>query len=83
MKSQSDFLEIDENGIRPSRTNENAQNKLDNLKREISIRILGSYDLPEIRAKGLANLARWKANGVMGKVYAEWTKILRSKDDRR
>ncbi len=76
-----DFLEIDENGIRPSRTSENAQTRLDNLKREISIRVLGSYDFPEIRAKALANLARWQANGVKGNAYEKWTNILRSKDD--
>ena len=76
-----DFLEIDENGIRPSRTSENAQTKLDNLKLEISIRVLGSYDLSEIRDKALANLARWKENGVDGAAYTEWKKILRSTDD--
>lgn len=76
-----DFLEIDADGIRPSRPSENAQTKLDNLKREISIRVLGAHDLAEIRATALANLARWKANGVSGTAYAEWTKILRSSDD--
>ena len=79
--ADGDFLEIDENGIRPPRTSENAQAKLDNLKREISFRVLGSHDLPEIRAKALSNLARWKANGVSGRAYAEWTKLLKSKND--
>jgi antitoxin component of MazEF toxin-antitoxin module len=79
--AHGDFLEIDENGIRPFRMTENAQTRLDKLKREISIRVLGSYDLPEIRAKALSNIARWKANGVNGAAYAEWSKILRSKND--
>lgn len=76
-----DFLEIDENGIRPLPTGENAQTRLDHLKLEIGVRVLGAYDLAEIRAQALANLARWEESGVTGVAYQEWKKILRSADD--
>ena len=78
--TEGDHLELDEAGIRPRRK---ALTKaaLDELRLERALATVGRFTAREIRAKGLANLHRWKENGSWGPVYDEWERILGNEDD--
>jgi antitoxin component of MazEF toxin-antitoxin module len=75
-------LELGERGISPRRAGLTKAD-LDELRLERSLEIVRRFTPREIRAKGLANLHRWKAQGSWGKVYDEWAQILEDPDDGR
>jgi antitoxin component of MazEF toxin-antitoxin module len=78
--SEGAELELDDDGIRPPRRAVSKAD-LDELRLERSRLIVRQFTPREIRAKGLANLRRWKAAGSWGRVYDEWEAILRDPDD--
>ena len=56
---------------------------LDELRLERAFAIVRRFTPREIRAKGLANLHRWKAGGAWIAAYGEWKAILDDPDDGR
>lgn len=66
----------------PSATT-HAHEALDELKRKLAATVATSCTAKQIRARSLANLHRWRANGVWVSAYEEWTEILESGDDVR
>jgi antitoxin component of MazEF toxin-antitoxin module len=56
---------------------------LDELRLERALAIVRLFTPREIRAKGLANLHRWKAGGTWNAAYEEWKGILADPDDGR
>ena len=75
-------LELGEQGIGPGRGGLTKAD-LDELRLERSLAIVRLFTPREIRAKGLANLHCWKANGSWGKVYDEGQEILKDADNGR
>ena len=55
--------------------------KLDQLKLLSARAVLEAVDLPTIRAKSLANLDRWNANGVWCSAHDEWRLLMSQGSD--
>ena len=54
---------------------------LDEHKRRIAVAVASACTAQQIRARGLANLYRWKKNGVWVSAYQEWQAILERASD--
>lgn len=78
---EGDVLELTERGLRPPRTGGFLHQELDDLRRSISLAIVRRFTPREIRAQILANLHRWKRQGVWGAAYKEWRDIAEAQDD--
>jgi antitoxin component of MazEF toxin-antitoxin module len=78
---EGDHLELTENAIRPRPAGGAAHQALDELKRKLAAEIASRVPPPLIRAHSLANLHRWKQNGVWGPVYVEWQQLLEKAED--
>jgi antitoxin component of MazEF toxin-antitoxin module len=78
---EGDYLELGARGIRPVSKSGALQAMLDDLKRKLASEVVSRFTPNLIRAHGLANLSRWRKNGVWGPVYAEWQEILQSASD--
>jgi antitoxin component of MazEF toxin-antitoxin module len=78
---EGDYLELGERGIRPVSKAGALQSVLDELKRQLASEVVSRFTPNLIRAHGLANLSRWRKDGVWGPVYAEWQEILESASD--
>jgi hypothetical protein len=57
------------------------QAKLDELKRLTAVAVLEEATMAAIRAKSLANLDRWNANGVWVSAHDEWRALMTSETD--
>ena len=79
--SEGDSLELGERGIRPVSKAVASQATQDELKRSLSLAVIRRCSPREIRAQGLANLHRWKAQGTWVSAYDEWTAILERGSD--
>src|SRR4051794_16595961 len=79
---EGETLEAGDEGIRPG-AGGITKADLDELRLDRSLEIVRRFTPREIRAKGLANLHRWKASESWGKVYDEWLEILEDPDDGR
>jgi antitoxin component of MazEF toxin-antitoxin module len=78
---EGDYLELGERGIRPYLKSQSSHEVLDELKRTLASEVVSRFSPNLIRAKSLANLSRWRKNGVWGPTYAEWQEILMSASD--
>jgi antitoxin component of MazEF toxin-antitoxin module len=78
---EGDYLELGQRGIRPVSKSGVLQSVLDDLKRKLASEVVSRFTPNLIRAHGLANLSRWRKNGVWGPVYTEWQEILESASD--
>lgn len=78
---EGDCLELGERGIRPVSKPGPSHVMLDELKRSLSLAVIRRCTPQEIRAQSLANLYRWKVQGMWVSAYDEWTAILESGDD--
>lgn len=78
---EGDSLELSERGIRPALKPDSSHGVLDELKRKLAFEVVSRFTPNLIRAQSLANLNRWKKNGVWGPVYAEWQEILDDRND--
>lgn len=67
----------------PPRPPVNAQTALDTRKHWISCAVLARFPLDEIRRHSIANIERWRADGVTSRAYDEWMTILDASDDRQ
>jgi antitoxin component of MazEF toxin-antitoxin module len=79
---EGDELELKDDRITPA-TAGLSKSGLNELRLERALAVVRDFSPREIRAKGLANLHRWKAQGVWGRAYEEWEDILRDRDDGR
>ncbi len=79
---EGDELELKEDRIVPARTGF-TKSDLNALRLERALEIVRRFTPREIRAKGLANLYRWKANGTWCTAYGDWETILEDPDDGR
>lgn len=78
---EGEALELTERGIRPRSTARSANDWLDELKRRLASAVVSQFPPGLIRAHSLANLHRWKLNGVWVSAYDEWKKIMLDGDD--
>lgn len=79
--AEGDFLELTERGLRPPRRGGFSHQELDELRHSLSLAVVRQHTPREIRAQILANLRRWKLQGVWVSAYDEWQRIARGGDD--
>ena len=79
--AEGDELVLDNESIRPPSSGGHAHDALDELKRKLAAAVASQCTANHIRAHCLANLHRWKSNGVWVSAYGEWKAILESGDD--
>ncbi|HEX4780160.1 MAG TPA: hypothetical protein VH301_05365 [Usitatibacter sp.] len=79
---EGDELELDAGRIGPARSRLSKAD-LNELRLERALAVIRLFSPREIRAKGLANLHRWKRAGSWGPAYDEWERILEDPDDGR
>jgi antitoxin component of MazEF toxin-antitoxin module len=79
--NEGDHLELTERGIRPAARGGFSTEQLDEHKRRLAAAVVSRFTAKHIRAQGLGNLHRWKANGVWNSAYDEWKKLLEHADD--
>ncbi|MGH8169717.1 MAG: AbrB/MazE/SpoVT family DNA-binding domain-containing protein [Steroidobacteraceae bacterium] len=80
---EGDELELNAQGIRPPARGGFSHQELDELRRSIALAVVRHHTSREIRAQILANLHRWKDQGVWGRAYEEWQGIASGSDDGR
>jgi antitoxin component of MazEF toxin-antitoxin module len=79
--TEGDALYLSDNGIHPPATSAGADEALDELRRKLAAVVVRRCTPAEIRARGLANLHRWKGGGVWVSAYDEWKRILEDGND--
>ncbi len=79
--AEGDALELTERGLLPPRRGGFSHQELDKLRHSLSLAVVRQYAPREIRAQILANLERWKRQGVWVSAYDEWREIAQSGDD--
>jgi antitoxin component of MazEF toxin-antitoxin module len=80
---EGDDLELTERGLGPRARSGFSHRELDELRRSIALAVIERHTPREIRAQILANLHRWKRQGVWGYAYEEWSDIASDDDDGR
>jgi antitoxin component of MazEF toxin-antitoxin module len=78
---EGDHLDLTERGIRPAARGGFSTEQLDEHKRRLAAAVVSRFTAQRIRAHGLGNLHRWKANGVWNSAYDEWKRMLEQADD--
>ncbi len=78
---EGDWLELTDNALRPPRRGGLAHGELDELRRNMALAIVRRFEPRQIRAQILANLHRWKAQGVWASAFDEWRGIAERGDD--
>lgn len=78
---EGDHLQLSEGSIRPADRARLSHEALDELKRSIALAVVRRAAPREIRAQILANLHRWKNQGMWVSAYDEWLKLAKSEDD--
>jgi hypothetical protein len=68
-------------GIRPPRHGGFSHAELDEHKRRLAAAVVSAFSANHIRAHSMANLQRWKENGVWGLAYQEWQRLLENAAD--
>jgi antitoxin component of MazEF toxin-antitoxin module len=78
---EGDHLELTERGIHPASRGGFSTAHLDEHKRRLAAAVVSRFTAQHIRGHGLANLHRWKAQGVWNSAYSEWKRLLEQGDD--
>jgi antitoxin component of MazEF toxin-antitoxin module len=78
---EGDELELTDQGLKPPRRRGLSHQELDELKRVHALAVVRQFSAREIRAKILANLYRWKRQGVWVTAYDEWKAIAETEDE--
>lgn len=78
---EGDTLELTERGIRPPSCADFSHEGLDELKRVLALAVVRRFNPREIRAQSLANLHRWKQQGMWVSAYDEWRELIEGGDD--
>ena len=77
---EGDALRVSADGIFPL-ARSSPLDALDEQKRRLAAAVATRFAPREIRAHALANLHRWKRDGVWVSAYDEWKQILEAADD--
>jgi antitoxin component of MazEF toxin-antitoxin module len=80
---EGDSLNLTAQGLRPPAKGGFTHQELDEHRRAISVAIVRRFTPREIRAQMLANIYRWRGQGVWGEAYREWQEIAEGQDDGR
>jgi antitoxin component of MazEF toxin-antitoxin module len=78
---EGDHLNLSADGIRPPRRGGFSHPELDEHKRRLATAVVSAFSANHIRAHSMANLRRWKENGVWGPAYQEWQRLLENAAD--
>jgi antitoxin component of MazEF toxin-antitoxin module len=78
---EGDQLDLTDRGIRPALHSGFSTEQLDEHKRRLAAAVVSRFSAQHIRAHGLGNLHRWKANGVWNSAYEEWKRLLENAED--
>ena len=78
---EGNTLDLKGDSIRPRKQSRLSQEVLDELKRTLALAVVRRFTPQEIRAQSLANLHRWKNQGVWVSAYDEWQELIESGDD--
>src|SRR6266853_5072783 len=78
---EGDALHLTEHGLRPAGRGGFMLHELDELRRTMALEVVRRFTPREIRAQILANLHRWRRQGVWGAAYKEWQDIAEGLDD--
>jgi Antidote-toxin recognition MazE, bacterial antitoxin len=78
---EGDTLQLTERALRPAARGGFTHQELDEHRRIVALAIIRNFTPREIRAQTLANLRRWKEQGVWGRAYEEWQQIAAGGDD--
>jgi len=78
---EGDALHLTEHGLRPAGRGGFMHHELDELRRTMALEVVRRFTPREIRAQILANLHRWRRQGVWGAAYKEWQDIAEGLDD--
>ena len=79
--SEGDCLQLNERGIGvPART-ARSHEVLDELKRSIALAVGRGFTPREIRGQILANLHRWKSQGMWVSAFDQWRELAQQEDD--
>ncbi len=80
---EGDELKLTDRAIGPLPRRGFSHRELDELRRSIALAVVARHTPRAIRAQILANLHRWRQNGVWGRAYEEWHDIASGTDDGR
>jgi antitoxin component of MazEF toxin-antitoxin module len=78
---EGDALELTERELRPPGRGGFLHQELDELRRNMALAVIRRFTPTQIRAQILANLHRWKQQGVWVSAFDEWRRIVASDDD--
>lgn len=78
---EGEALELTERGLRPYSRGGFSHRELDELRRSIALAVVERFTPRQIRAQILANIHRWKTQGVRGPAYEEWQRLAERDDD--
>jgi len=78
---EGDSLELTEHGLRPTRRGGLRHEELDELRLTMALAIVRQFTPDQVRAQILANLHRWKRQGVWVSAFDEWREIAKRDDD--
>jgi antitoxin component of MazEF toxin-antitoxin module len=78
---EGDALELSERGLRPAPRAGFLHQELDEIRRRVALAIVAQFKPSQIRAQILANLHRWKRQGVWVSAFDEWRAIADGGDD--
>jgi antitoxin component of MazEF toxin-antitoxin module len=78
---EGDVLELTEHCLRPPGRGGFLHQELDELRRTMALAVVREFTPAQIRAQILANLHRWKRQGVWVSAFDEWRDIAKSGDD--
>ncbi len=78
---EGDALDLTEHGLRPPARGGFTHQELDEHRRAVALAVVRDFTPRQIRAQILANLHRWKRQGVWGAAYEEWLEIAQREDD--
>ena len=78
---EGDHLNLSADSIRPARLGGFSHTELDDHKQRLAAAVVSACSANHIRAQSMANLHRWKANGVWGPAYEEWQRLLENATD--
>lgn len=78
---EGDSLELGKRGISPATGGGMSHERLDELKRSIALAVVRHFTPREIRAQSLANLHRWRSQGMWVSAYDEWQALAETGTD--
>ena len=78
---EGDAMELSEGGLRPRRRGGFLHQELDELRRAMALAVVRQFTPTQIRAQMLANLHRWKRQGVWVSAFDEWREVAKGNDD--